>query len=75
MSRVSPSTARLPETLGKLNAASNAYLKTKAATDLFEKLGIQAAGGMAEELKAFPIDAEIGKVGADHQGREDRVLG
>ena len=38
----------------------NAYLKTKAATELFEKLGIQAAGGTAQELKAF-IDAELEK--------------
>ncbi len=41
---------------------SNAYLKTKGATELFEKLGIQAAGGSADDLKAF-IDAEMAKWG------------
>jgi len=51
-----------PAILAKLNAASNAYLKTKAATELFEKLGIQAAGGTPEELKAF-VDAEMAKWG------------
>jgi len=49
-----------PEILAKLNEASNAYLKTKAAADLYEKLGIQAAGGTPQELKAF-IDAELEK--------------
>jgi tripartite-type tricarboxylate transporter receptor subunit TctC len=49
-----------PEILAKLNDASNAYLKTKAAADLYEKLGIQAAGGTPQELKAF-IDAELEK--------------
>ena len=51
-----------PEILAKLNAASNAYLKTKVATELFEKLGIQAAGGSADDLKTF-IDAEMAKWG------------
>ena len=51
-----------PDILAKLNAASNGYLKTKGATELFEKLGIQAAGGSADELKAF-IDAEMAKWG------------
>jgi tripartite-type tricarboxylate transporter receptor subunit TctC len=49
-----------PDILAKLNEASNAYLKTKAAADLYEKLGIQAAGGTPQELKAF-IDAELEK--------------
>jgi tripartite-type tricarboxylate transporter receptor subunit TctC len=51
-----------PEILAKLNDASNAYLKTKAATELFAKLGIQAGGGTAAELKAF-IEAEMAKWG------------
>lgn len=49
-----------PEIIAKLNAATNSYLKTKAATDLFENLGIQADGGTPEELKSF-IDAELVK--------------
>jgi tripartite-type tricarboxylate transporter receptor subunit TctC len=48
--------------IAKLNAASNAYLKTKACTDLFQNLGILPAGGTPEELKAF-IDAELAKWG------------
>jgi len=48
------------EIIGKLNDAANAYLKTKASTDLFQKLGIQSAGGTPEELKAF-IAAELEK--------------
>jgi len=51
-----------PEILAKLNTAANAYLKTKGATELFEKLGIQAAGGTAEDLKAF-VEAEMAKWG------------
>jgi tripartite-type tricarboxylate transporter receptor subunit TctC len=51
-----------PEILAKLNEAANAYLKTKAAAELFEKLGIQAAGGSPQELKAF-IEAELEKWG------------
>jgi tripartite-type tricarboxylate transporter receptor subunit TctC len=49
-----------PEIIARLNEAGNAYLKTKAAEQLFEKLGIQPAGGTPQELKAF-IDAEIEK--------------
>jgi tripartite-type tricarboxylate transporter receptor subunit TctC len=48
------------EIIGKLNDAANAYLKTKASADLFQKLGIQSAGGTPEELKAF-IAAELEK--------------
>ena len=51
-----------PEILAKLNEAANAYLKTKASADMFEKLGIQAAGGTQAELKAF-IEAELEKWG------------
>jgi tripartite-type tricarboxylate transporter receptor subunit TctC len=46
----------------KLNAAANAYLKTKASADLFRKLGIESAGGTPEELRAF-IAAELEKWG------------
>jgi tripartite-type tricarboxylate transporter receptor subunit TctC len=49
-----------PEIIAKLNEAGNAYLKTKAAAELFEKLGIQASGGTPQQLKAF-VDAEIEK--------------
>ena len=51
-----------PEIIAKLNTAANAYLKTKASTDLFHNLGIQAAGGTPDELKAF-VDAELEKWG------------
>jgi tripartite-type tricarboxylate transporter receptor subunit TctC len=48
--------------VAKLNKAANEYLKTQAAADLYTKLGIQAAGGTPDELKAF-IDAELEKWG------------
>lgn len=48
------------DVIAKLNAAGNGYLKTKAAADLFERLGIAAAGGTPQELKSF-IDAELEK--------------
>jgi tripartite-type tricarboxylate transporter receptor subunit TctC len=51
-----------PEIIAKLNEAGNAYLKTAAAAELFEKLGIQASGGTPQQLKAF-VDAEIEKWG------------
>src|SRR5436190_19386412 len=40
------------DVIAKLNVAANAYLKAKAAGDLFQKLGIQSAGGTPDELKA-----------------------
>jgi tripartite-type tricarboxylate transporter receptor subunit TctC len=49
-----------PEIIAKLNEAGNAYLKTNAAEDLFERLGIEAAGGTPQELKAF-VAAELEK--------------
>jgi tripartite-type tricarboxylate transporter receptor subunit TctC len=51
-----------PEVIAKLNEAANGYLKTKASADLFQNLGIQAAGGTPEELKAF-IATELEKLG------------
>ncbi len=51
-----------PEIVAKLNAAANAYLKTPAASQLFQNLGIQAAGGTPDQLKAF-VDAELDKWG------------
>jgi tripartite-type tricarboxylate transporter receptor subunit TctC len=51
-----------PEIVAKLNAAANAYLKTQAASELFKNLGIQAAGGTPDQLKAF-IDTELEKWG------------
>jgi tripartite-type tricarboxylate transporter receptor subunit TctC len=50
------------EVVAKLNAATNAYLKTAQAQELFEKLGIIASGGTPADLKAF-IDLEIEKWG------------
>jgi tripartite-type tricarboxylate transporter receptor subunit TctC len=49
-----------PEIIAKLNEAANAYLKTKAAADLYLNLGIQPAGGTPAEVKAF-IEAELEK--------------
>lgn len=49
-----------PEIIAKLNAAANDYLKTKASADLFENLGVQAAGGTPEELRAF-VQSELDK--------------
>jgi tripartite-type tricarboxylate transporter receptor subunit TctC len=50
------------DVIAKLNEAGNGYLGTQAAKDLFQKLGIQAAGGTQQQLKAF-IDAELEKWG------------
>ena len=50
------------EIIAKLNETGNAYLNTRPAKELFQKLGIQAAGGTPQQLKAF-IDAELEKWG------------
>jgi tripartite-type tricarboxylate transporter receptor subunit TctC len=55
-------TGTSPEIVAKLNEAANAYLKTKAAAELFEKLGIQPNGGTPQELKVF-IEAELERWG------------
>jgi tripartite-type tricarboxylate transporter receptor subunit TctC len=49
-----------PAIIGRLNAATNDYLKTPQAEATFANLGIERAGGTAEELKAF-IAAEVAK--------------
>jgi tripartite-type tricarboxylate transporter receptor subunit TctC len=49
-----------PAIIGRLNAATNDYLKTPQAEATFANLGIERAGGTAEELKAF-ITAEVAK--------------
>ena len=49
------------EIIAKLNETANAYLKTKASAELFERLGIQADGGTPDDLKAF-IAAELEKL-------------
>ena len=51
-----------PAIVSKLNAALNDYLKTEQAKEIFANLGIERAGGTAEELKAF-IAAEVAKWG------------
>ncbi len=51
-----------PAILAKLNAAANAYLKTKACADLYANLGILPSGGTPEDLKKF-VDAELAKWG------------
>jgi tripartite-type tricarboxylate transporter receptor subunit TctC len=48
--------------VAKLNAATNAYLKTAQAQELFEKLGVIGSGGTPADLKAF-IDTEVEKWG------------
>jgi tripartite-type tricarboxylate transporter receptor subunit TctC len=55
-------TGTSPDIVAKLNETANAYLKTKAAAELFEKLGIQPNGGTPQELKAF-IEAELERWG------------
>jgi len=42
-----------PDVVAKLNAATNAYLKSDKARATFDNIGIQPAGGTPEELKAF----------------------
>jgi tripartite-type tricarboxylate transporter receptor subunit TctC len=49
-----------PAIIGRLNAATNDYLKTPQAEATFANLGIERAGGTPEELKAF-IAAEVAK--------------
>ena len=39
--------------IAKLNAATNAYLKSDKAKTLFDDIGLQPAGGTPVELKAF----------------------
>ena len=43
-----------------LNAASNAFLATPRAKEIFDNLGIEMAGGSPDDLKAF-VEAEIAK--------------
>jgi tripartite-type tricarboxylate transporter receptor subunit TctC len=50
------------EVVAKLNAATNDYLKTAKARELFEKIGVLASGGTPADLKTF-IDQEIDKWG------------
>jgi tripartite-type tricarboxylate transporter receptor subunit TctC len=50
------------EVVAKLNAATNAYLGTAQAQELFEKLGVITGGGTPADLKAF-INSEIEKWG------------
>ncbi len=49
-----------PDVVAKLNAASNAFLKTPRAQEIFDNLGIEAAGGTPEDLRTF-VAAEIEK--------------
>ena len=48
------------EIISKLNLATNDFLKTPAAKDMFEKLGIEEAGGTPDDLKTF-VESEIDK--------------
>jgi tripartite-type tricarboxylate transporter receptor subunit TctC len=48
------------DVIAKLNAATNEYLKTAHAKELFDSLGIQGAGGTPDDAKAF-IASEIEK--------------
>jgi tripartite-type tricarboxylate transporter receptor subunit TctC len=50
------------EVIAKLNTGVNAYLKTPAAHELFDRLGAMVGGSSPAELKAF-IDGEIDKWG------------
>jgi tripartite-type tricarboxylate transporter receptor subunit TctC len=42
-----------PDVVAKLNAATNAYLKSDKAKDFLDTVGIQPAGGTPDDLKAF----------------------
>lgn len=53
-------TGTSPEIVAKLNAATNDFLKTAEAKEMFEKLGIDVAGGTPDDLTKF-TDAEIQK--------------
>lgn len=50
------------EIIGKLNAATNAFLKSPKGQDALAKLSIQAVGGSPADLKAF-IATELKKWG------------
>ena len=41
------------DVITKLNAATNAYLKSDKAKTLFDDIGLQPAGGTPADLKAF----------------------
>ncbi len=51
-----------PDVIAKLNAATNAYLKTPQAKELFDQLGVEAAGGTPDDLKSF-VAKELDKWG------------
>lgn len=44
-----------PDIIARLNAATNSYLTTAPARELFDKLGVEAAGGSSEDLRAFVV--------------------
>lgn len=46
--------------ISKLNAATNEFLRTPQAKDMFEKLGVEAAGGSPDDLKKF-VSEELEK--------------
>ncbi len=50
------------DVVSKLNAATNAFLTAAKTRDMFGKLGIVAAGGTPDDLKAF-VATEIAKWG------------
>ncbi|WP_170149406.1 Bug family tripartite tricarboxylate transporter substrate binding protein [Rhodoplanes roseus] len=49
-----------PAVIAKLNAATNAFLQTDQAKQMFDQLGVVAAGGTPQDLAAFQA-AEIEK--------------
>ena len=49
-----------PEIVAKLNAATNAFLQTAQTKEMFDGLGIVAAGGSPDDLKGF-VAGEIEK--------------
>jgi tripartite-type tricarboxylate transporter receptor subunit TctC len=53
-------TATPAPVIAKLNAATNDFLKTAQAKELFEKLGIDVAGGTPNDLRTF-VSSEIEK--------------
>lgn len=51
-----------PAVVARLNAATNAFLQTDQAKQMFDRLGVIAAGGAPQDLSAFQA-AEIAKWG------------
>ena len=72
MVRILAPTGTPAQVIAKLNAATNEFLKTAQAKEVFEKLGIDVAGGSPNDLRPFSNGDR--KVGSNHQECKYRVL-